>query len=133
MANDPELTSVLNGLAVELKDIAKSTAVSLETIQKEVAELKDSRFRPYLTSMGLFLVIVLGVMSYVYQMEMKFTRSVFELNDRITDSTMLGTRSIDKLEAMEERLHARTEAQVEIMRRVTGRIERLENEIHEVK
>lgn len=71
-------------------------------LETEVRDLKDNRYRPYFASGAAFLVIVLAVMGYVYNLETRLTQLLFKLNADVSVSH-------ERINVLENRLMQRTE------------------------
>ena len=120
--DDGELELVLSRLTDELSSVAKRTDDIFAEIKHDVAVLKDTKYRPYLTSLGLFSAISIGVISYVYNMEMQFIRSIFEVSDRIHDIDNRALANHEAISALEDRLKQRMINQQKALDRIDGRL-----------
>ena len=89
-----------------LTELAEYSSKSFERLEMDVQDLKQNRYKPYLTSMGAFLVVVLGVMGYVYNLETRLTAVLFQLNASVAVNS-------ERLNVLSERLTDRTEATLE--------------------
>lgn len=115
-----EADEVLDKLLGRMTELVDRSNTSLDKIERELAELKDSRFRPYFTSMGAFLVIVVGVMSYVYSLESRLNgyllgmtsdmavmgQSISTLDDRLSTRTGNTIARWDRHEGAHQQHHA---------------------------
>jgi hypothetical protein len=82
-AAEEENTLVLKELAGQIAGSTKTTHDQLQELTKEIKDIRDTRMRPYLTSMGMFVVMVMAVTGYVYNVELRFTRAFFQIQDRM--------------------------------------------------
>lgn len=98
---DASLEKTIGQLLQRLTQMAEDSHASFQRIQADVQEIKDQRYKPYFASMGAFLVIVLGVMGYVYNLETRLTNLLFTMNAQVTVSG-------ERLDALEKRLESRT-------------------------
>lgn len=94
----PTIEDILDRLI----QIQNNSGASFERLETEVRDLKDNRYRPYFASGAAFLVIVLAVMGYVYNLETRLTTLLFKLNADVSVSS-------ERLNVLEDRLHQRTE------------------------
>lgn len=99
-----EQTAIIKDLAVQIAGSTRTTHEGLVLLTAEVKELRDTRFRPYLTSMGLFVMLVLSVTGYVYKVEMGFARAVFMLQDRMQSIELRGEINNNRIEDVAERV-----------------------------
>jgi hypothetical protein len=109
-AAEEENTLVLKELAGQIAGSTKTTHDQLQELTKEIKDIRDTRMRPYLTSMGLFVVMVMGVTGYVYNVVLRFTRAFFQIQDRMQALEIRGevnmgrdTELSDQLNRMEMR------------------------------
>jgi hypothetical protein len=90
-------------------EIQKTSAEAFQRLEGEVRELKDSRFRPYFASAGAFLVVVMGVMSYVYSLETRLNGLLFEIHASVNVGQERVDVLEDRLEARSSSMHVRWE------------------------
>ena len=76
----------LSRMAESLERSSSTMTTSLSDLKKEIAELKEQRYRPYFTSVGLFVAITLAVTGYVYSLESRITQAIFNLQKDISDN-----------------------------------------------
>jgi hypothetical protein len=115
-AAEEENTLVLKELAGQIAGSTKTTHHQLQELTKEVQDIRDTRMRPYLTSMGLFVVMVMGVTGYVYNVELRFTRAFFTIQDRMQVLEIRGevnTGRDTELSAQLRRMEARRAAKID--------------------
>lgn len=91
---------------VSLQQASSEAFMRLET---EVRELKDQRYKPYFASAGAFVVVVMGVMSYVYALETRLNAVLFEINASVQVSHERNNVLEDRLIARTESIHVRWE------------------------
>jgi hypothetical protein len=89
-----------------LTELAEYSGKSFERLEIDVQDLKQNRYKPYITSMGAFLVVVMGVMSYVYTLETRLSAVLFSLNARVAVAD-------ERMMVLSDRLGVRTEGMVE--------------------
>lgn len=85
-----------------LIDIQDNTGESFKRLEHEVRELKDQRYKPYFASAGAFLLVVMGVMTYVYALETRLNALLFEINASVQVTQ-------ERVNVTEERLALRSE------------------------
>ena len=96
--SQPTIEDIFERL-LQMQSTSGEAFMRLET---EVRELKDNRYRPYFASAAAFLVIVLAVMGYIYNLETRLTELLFRLNADVSVSH-------ERINVLEGRLHQRTE------------------------
>lgn len=89
-----------------LTELAEYSGKSFERLELDVQALKENRYRPYFASAGAFLVVVLGVMGYIYNLETRLTGVLFNLNAQVAVGD-------ERLNVLADRLAMRTEATLE--------------------
>jgi len=119
---DGDLELVLVRLTDELSSVAKRTDDIFNEIKTDVAVLKDTKYRPYLTSLGLFSAISIGVISYVYNMEMSFIRSLFVVTERIQDVENIARVNTESVHSLDDRLKQRMINQQKALDRIDDRL-----------
>ena len=65
---------------------SSSLTTSIKELRQEISELKEQRYKPYFTSVGLFVVITLAVTGYVYNLESRITGALFNLQKEISSN-----------------------------------------------
>jgi len=78
-----EIKNLVSRLLESNDRISDRVSITFEEIRTEIQEIKDTRYRPYITSVGLFAVVTLAATSYIYNLETKITMRMFELSNRI--------------------------------------------------
>lgn len=100
-----------------LAELTERRNERLDILVKEVKDLRDTRHRPYLTTMGAMLALIMGVTSYVYNLEMRLSNTVsddrarivylerdsqqhrehlIEMENRIAHRLMMRTKNVDR-------------------------------------
>lgn len=85
-----------------LLDIQNVTGESFMRLETEVRDLKDQRFKPYFASGAAFIMIVMGVMGYVYALETRLQGMLFNMNAQVSVSD-------ERIDVLEDRLEARSD------------------------
>jgi hypothetical protein len=115
-----------------LVDIQNITGESLMRLETEVRELRDSRLKPYFASGVAFLMVVMGVMSYVYALETRLTSLLFTMNAQVNVSderlNVLEDRLEDRSETMRVRWEAHSDMHVGLSDGIRILVERLLND-----
>jgi hypothetical protein len=99
-----EIGDILKELTAQIAGSSHTTDTRLTDLTKELKELRDTRMRPYLTSMGLFVVMVMAVTGYIYNVELRFTRAFFTIQDRMQQLELHGDINSSRIEDTAERL-----------------------------
>lgn len=99
---DPSLERTIGELLVRLTSLTERSQEAFTKIEADVQSIKDQRYRPYFASMGAFLVVVIGVVGYVYNLETRLTSILFTLNSEVAVTQ-------ERLDVQDSRLQMRTE------------------------
>lgn len=78
-------TSVMQQMSISLEGATTRMTTSVDELRKEVQELRDTRFRPYITSMGMFVAVSIAVTGYVYGLERRTSQAFFSVTNSIGD------------------------------------------------
>lgn len=103
----------LEKILERLTELSESFSTSFGRMEREVQEIKDARYRPYFASMGGFLVITLGVMGYVYGLELRTRTGMIELMDRINTVNQRVEVNAERMNINQERLEQRSQNQAQ--------------------
>lgn len=108
--NQPETITPgkLLDILVKLSEIAERNDRSFDRLNDDIQEIKDSRHRPYFTTMGAFLVVIVGVMSYVYNLETRLTSIMFDLHGQIHEIDGFTQVNKERIQVVDGRLEARS-------------------------
>lgn len=98
----------------QLTKVADTTDRSLQRIDTEISDLKESRTKPYLLSMGLFLAVISGVAGYVYNLETRINRTIFELSSDIHDVESATQTNKEMIDVVDSRLLLRNSNQQQL-------------------
>jgi hypothetical protein len=96
-------------LLSRLTDYAEQSETALAKVTADVQEMRDERYKPYLTTMGAFLAIFVTAIGYVYSMENRLTDSMFKISENISKIRSYERINEDRIETLSTRLAARTE------------------------
>jgi hypothetical protein len=78
-----ELTAAITALSSQIASSTHKTDVCLHQLADEVKELRDTRMRPYVVSLALFVPLLISITSYIYTTEMSIADTVTSLRDRV--------------------------------------------------
>lgn len=85
-----------------LTTLTEQSRQSFDKLEGEVQLIKDQRFKPYFASAGAFLIVVMGVMGYVYALETRLTAVLFSLNAKVAVVH-------ERVNVVDDRLRSRTD------------------------
>lgn len=97
------------GILSKLSEVAERNDRSFDRLALELEKLKEAKYRPYLTSMGTFLILIFGVTSYIYSLEVRLTRVIFDLSSSIHQIEGETKVNNERIQVMSERFKARTQ------------------------
>jgi hypothetical protein len=103
-----KMTQDTLALLSRLTDYAEHSEATLAKVTADVQEMRDERYKPYLTTMGAFVAIFVTAIGYVYSMENRLTDSMFKISENISVIRSYERINEDGLETLDERLKART-------------------------
>ena len=72
-------------------------------MSSEIRELREQRYKPYLTSMGLFLGLALAVTGYVYNLEQRLINGIFAIERGVSELETISSTNAARLSDIEER------------------------------
>jgi hypothetical protein len=103
-----DMTADTLALLGRLTDYAEQSETALAKVTEDVQQMRDERYKPYLTTMGAFVAIFVTAIGYVYSMENRLTDSMFKISENISGIRSYERINEDRIETLDERLKART-------------------------
>ena len=104
---------------------SSSLTTSIKELRQEISELKEQRYKPYFTSVGLFVVITLAVTGYVYNLESRITGALFNLQKEISSNDADIRVAREMVEIHAERAMARQDHTKEREAAISARVDEL--------
>jgi hypothetical protein len=96
-------------LLSRLTDYAEHSEAALAKVTEDVQQMRDERYKPYLTTMGAFIAVFVTALGYVYSMENRLTDTMFKISANISEIRSYERINEDGIETLSTRLSARTE------------------------
>lgn len=79
---------------------------SIHELREEVKELRDSRFRPYISTVGALVSLFLAGLAYVYGLEHRLNVAIAGLKDDVYDLRSYERISVERDESLSTALSA---------------------------
>jgi len=80
---DIEIQKSIDMMTTSISRVIDRMSINLEDLKEEVSDLRSQRYKPYFSSIGLFVVLILSVTGYVYNLENRITSAIFSISERI--------------------------------------------------
>lgn len=95
-------------LLTRLTDYAEHSETAIAKVIRDVEQLREDRYRPYLASMGAFLALFVAAVGYIYAMEQRLTAGFFDVQSAIHELRSFERINEDRIHVLDTMLETRT-------------------------